>query len=243
MEISDYWGRIENDLASIMEQTASDCEHELNLLRGAFDLYSYGFNFIREASSGGAQIARIALLSQNLNTFHTMISSASKGFYIQALVPLRHVYENWLSFWYLAKFPNEAHWWLNPTWETRPPKAETMQNKIDHPSKQSKSKLKDFYIELNRFAHTDPVAVLSRLQQDGENTLIDIGIRFDADDFRACAYGFSLWIGNCLDAISSLIPEGNDWHSQYQTMMNEILMFIDEYNARTASAPTSSSIN
>lgn len=231
MSVKDYWQGFEGDAIRIAEQTASECGRELNTLKEAFNLYSDAFDRVPPTGNGGAQVARFALLSQNLNSCHVIISSAARGFYIQSLVPLRHVYENWLSFWYLAKFPEEAQRWLDPTWQMRPPKAETMQKGIDHPSKQSKSKLGDFYQELNRFAHTDPASVLSRLQQESEKTLIGVGIRFNADDFRACAYGFSLWIGYSLDAISSLVPQDNDWHSRHAAVREEILSLIDDYNA------------
>jgi len=240
MEILGHWANFERDASRIVEQTRANCEREFDLLRSCFDLYSEGFNALPKSGNGESQIVRIALLSQNLNTFNVMINSASQGFYIQALIPLRNVYENWLSFWYLAKHPQEAQLWLDPTWKMHPPKAERMRNRIDHPSKQIKSKLQDFYEELNRFAHTDPAAVLSRLNRDGEKTVIDVGTRFDAGDFRACTYGLSLWLGNCLDSISSLIPDSHEWQRRCQSAIEQTLNFIDEYNTSNGGVPVPS---
>lgn len=158
---------------------------------------------------------------------------AVTGFYIQALIPLRHVYESWLSFWYLAKYPQDAERWLDPTWKMRPPKAETMRKRMDHPSKHIKSKLGEFYKEMHRFAHVDPVAVLSTLDREGEKTVIEVGVRFKNDSFEACAYGISLWLGNCLDALSTMVPVGHDWHDEQQTSIEDILAFIDKYNLAT----------
>jgi hypothetical protein len=240
MDIPEYWNRLEREASQIVQLTLSKCEREFCLITQAFDQYCSAFESIPPSSNGAAQIVRLALLSQNLNTFHVMINCASRGCYIQTLLPLRHVYEAWLSFWYLAKYPDEAQRWLDPTWKTRPPKAETMLNKIDHPSRHIKSKLKDFYEELNRFAHIDPAAVLSRLRHEDQTTSIGVGVRFDADDFRACTYGLSLWMGNSLDAISSLVPDGHQWHAKYQPVMEHILQFIDEYNAAHSGSPVSS---
>lgn len=231
MIASSHWSSFEANGDQIQDQTASECSREFDLLKRAFDLYSEGFSAIPKSGNGKAMVARLALLSQNLNSFHVMINSASRGFYIQSLIPLRNVFENWLAFWYLEKFPDEADRWLDPTWQMRPPKAETMRNKIDHPSQQTKSKLKDFYDELNRFAHTDPAAILSILEQEGEKTYIGVGIRFDVDNCRACAYGLFLWIGNCLDALSIVIPDSHEWQGQCHSIADEILQFIDEYNA------------
>ena len=234
MQIKDYWRELETDATAIDALTESGCGRELKVLTSAFDWYSEALSRIPPAENGKATIARLAILSQILNAFHVMISSAMRGFYIESLVPLRHVYENWLAFWYLAKFPEEAHRWLDPTWEMRPPKAETMLKKIDHPSKQSQSRLRDFYSEMNRFAHTDPVVVLSRLDQEGDKTLIGVGIRFDGDDFRACSYGLSLWIGNCLHAVSSVVPDTDEWQAQHEALRRDILELIDEYNIKHA---------
>jgi hypothetical protein len=230
VQIKDYWLGLEVDATEIVERTRSECNRSLSVLTSAFNLYSEALARIPQSGNGEATIARLAILSHNLNSFHVMISSATRGFYIQSLVPLRHTYENWLSFWYLAKFPEEAFRWLDPTWEMRLPKAETMLKKIDHPSELSQSKLREFYAELNRFAHTDPAVVLSRLDRQDDKTLIGIGIRFDPEDFQACAYGLSLWIGNFLDAVSSFVPQADDWHDIHKTVGEEILSLIEEYN-------------
>jgi hypothetical protein len=233
LQINDFWQILEDDARKIATQTETECGRELNVLTSAFNLYSEAFFKIPASASGesvNSRVARLAILSQNHNSFHVMISSAVRGFYIQSLIPLRHAYENWLAFWYLAKFPEEAHRWLDPTWEMRPPNVETMLKKIDHPSKQSKSRLREFIKELNRFAHTDPAVVLSRLETECDKALIGVGVRFDSENFRAYAYGFSLWIGYCIDALSSLVPPADDWHDHHKVVSEDILGLIDDYN-------------
>lgn len=228
-----YWANFRQVAASIQDETEATCKGEFELLISLFNLFSDGFDAFPKTGDGEALIARGAILSQTLNTFGAMIDLATTGLYIQSLIPLRHVYESWLSFWYLAKYPQDAMKWLNPTWEMRPPNAETMRNRIEHPSKEAKSKLGEFQKEMHRFVHIDPAAVVSRLDREGETTIIGVGTRFDSRSFRACTYGISLWLGNCLDAISSLIPEEHDWHSEYQTTIDAILSFIEEYNTST----------
>lgn len=232
----DYWSILARDASEIQRQTEASCPAELSLLKDSFNLFAGAFESIPLTAGGPAVAARMAILSQALNSFRTMISSASEGFYIQTLIPLRHAYEGWLSFWYMAKYPEEAERWLNPTWEMRPPKAETMLNNIDHPAKEMKSRIREFYGELNRFAHIDPVAVLSRIHHEGEKAYIGVGIRFSADDFRTCAYGVLLWLGNYLDAASSVVPQTHEWHSQHKDVEARILAFIQSH-APPASSP------
>jgi hypothetical protein len=236
-ENATHWGKFEQAAASIKDQTEVKCKGEFELLTSLFGLYSEGFDAIPQSDDGEALIVRFALLSQTLNTFKVMIEAATTGFYIQSLIPLRHVYESWLSFWYLAKHPQDAERWLNPTWDMRPPNAETMRKLIDHSSRKIKSKLQEFHKEMHRFAHIDPSAVLSRLDHEGDKTIIGVGITLEAGDFRACTYAISLWLGNCLDALSSMIPIEHEWYSKYQTSIDRILAFIDEYNTTTGGIP------
>ncbi len=229
----DYWATFEQVASSVHDQTKAECEGEYELLTSLFSFYSRGFDALPQEGDGAALIARGAILSQTLNTFWAMIDLAVKGFYIQSLIPLRHVYESWLSFLYLAKYPDDAVRWLNPTWEMRPPKAETMRNRIDLPSKEIKTKLGEFQTEMHRFAHIDPSAVLSRLKREGEKTIIGIGARFENDSFRVCTYGISQWLGNCLNVLSSMIPRDHEWHTEYGGSIDAIRSFIDEYNTAT----------
>jgi len=235
----DYWSTLARDASAIGKQTEASSPAELSLVKDCFNLFAGAFQAIPLTPGGPAVAARMAILSQALNSFRTMISSAAEGFYIQALIPLRHAYEGWLSFWYLAKFPEEAERWLNPTWEMRPPKAETMLNKIDHPAREMKSRIREFYEELNRFAHIDPVAILSRIHHAGEKTYIGVGIRYSTDEFQTCAYGILLWLGNYLDAASSVVPQEDEWHSQYKAVEARILGFIESH-APPASSPAPS---
>ena len=230
---SEYWATFERVADTIYTRTKEECPREHELLTSMFSLYSSAFDALPQTGDGPAPIARVAILSQTLNTFWAMISLAVRGFYIQSLIPLRHTYESWLSFWYLAKFPEDAMRWLNPTRQMRPPKAETMRNRIDHPSKATKSRLGEFQEELHRFAHIDPVALISRLETEGEKTIIGIGVQFDIDSFRACTYGILLWLGNLLDAVSSLVPAEHQWHTAHAEAIEAILQFIEDYNVET----------
>nr|MBC8330616.1 hypothetical protein [Anaerolineae bacterium] len=140
---------------------------------------------------------------------------------------LKNVYENWLAFWYLAKYPDEAYRWLNPQYDLPRPSAERMRNRIEHSTSSDKTKLLGFYQELNRFAHTNPVAVLDRYRVVEGEPGIKVGVEYDADKFSACCYALSLWIGNMLDTISSWIEEDHEWHSTYEDIMNEIIEYLE----------------
>ncbi len=104
---------------------------------------------------------------------------------------------------------------------------------MDHPSKHMATKLAGLYQEMNRFAHIDPVAVLSTLHREGEKTIIEVGVTLKSDSFQACTYGISLWLGNYLDALSTLVAAGHDWHDEQQDSIDAVLAFIDKYNAAT----------
>jgi len=230
---SDHWATFEGVSSSIHTRSKAEAPREYDLLTSTFSLYSSAIDALPQTGDGPALIAQGAFLSQALNTIWAMISLAVRGFYIQSLIPLRHTYESWLSFWYLAKFPDEAMRWLNPTWQMRPPNAETMRNRIDHPTKLTKTRLGEFQKELHRFTHLDPVALLSRLESEGEKTVIRVGVKFDIPSLRACTYGILLWLGNLLDAMSSLVPQNHQWHTAHAEATEAILRFIDDYNAET----------
>jgi len=235
MVINDYWKRTVSETNEILQKTEQECKPEFMLLTDSLSLYASAFHAMPSKGDGDALIARLALLSQSLNTLRTSIYAASTGYYIQSLIPLRHVYETWLSFWYLAKFPNEAMKWLTP--RTRPPSAKELLDKIDHPSEDVKSQVREFYGELNRFVHVDPVTAISRIHGNEEKTMIDVGIRFNAEDFRACAYGIVLWVGMMLDAVSSLVSSEDAWHNEHKAIADRIVVQIEGYNALHGGAP------
>jgi hypothetical protein len=232
-----HWTNFDRAATSIREKTRANCPTEFNLLISLFELFSDSFDAVPQTGDGEALIARQAILSQTLNTCRVMVDLVTSGFYIQSLIPLRHVFESWLSFWYLAKYPEDAKFWLDTSWEMRPPKSETMRNRIDHPSKETKSKLGEFQKEMHRFAHIDPVAVISRLKKEGERTIIGVGVNFDTESFLACTYGIAQWIGNCLDAMSSMIPKDHPWQTRHGDSVDATRRFIDDYNKRTGGTP------
>ena len=222
---------IQKQADHIEEITVRQLKNEHQLLTDALSLYVDGLQAIPPFQDNDSLLVRISLLSHNLNNLNLAFDASCRGFYIQALSILKNVYETWLAFWYLAQFPEHAELWLDPSWEKRPFKAETMRNKMDHPGKETKTKLKDFYEELNRFAHTDPSAVLSRLDHQDTKMIIGIGVQFDPLKFRTACYAFCLWIGNMLDAISALIPSEHTWQANYDEMFVQLMSFINAYNS------------
>ena len=235
MSNDQYWKSSVLQANRIAAKTEEGCELEFNLLTDCLGLYNQAFEAIPSTGNGEAAVVRLALISQAMNTLRQSVYAAATGYYIQALIPLRHVYESWLSFWYLAKHPDKAAKWLTP--RARPPSARELLDGIDHPSDTVKSKVRDFYGELNRFVHVDPIAAISRLHEDEGKTIIGVGVRFEADDFRACAYGIALWIGMMLDATASLIPEESPWHDEHDDIASRIVDHIDRYNSAHGGPP------
>jgi hypothetical protein len=226
----DYWNAVSGEAQRVYETTMQHSSAEATLLRQALSLYAEAFAIADDPAEPKAATARKALVSHNFNTLNLAFDAALRGYYVQSTALLRNIHENWLAFWYLAKYPQEADYWLNPSWEQRPPKAETMRNKIDHPSKEAKSKLHGFYKELSRLDHTDPAAVLSRIELFENKPVIRVGVRYDQDDFAACAYGICLWAGNTLDTIASIVAPDNKWHEKHAKLGDKLLAYIEKYN-------------
>jgi hypothetical protein len=143
---------------------------------------------------------------------------------------MRNVYENWLAIWYLSKFPGEADRWLNPSWQMRPPTAETMKNKIDHPSKDMKAKLKSLNAELCLFAHTDPIAILPLLGSRPGETTVHFGVTYNEEQFKGAAYSIAVWIGNMLSTLSMWITDNDEWHEKNDAVTNDLLGFVEQCN-------------
>ena len=216
-----------------VSRTQQECQTEVQLLDSSLRLFAEGFDLCSPNNEENEQrIARMGLVSQNFNSLAAAVKIAEFGFYLQSLGLLKNVYENWLAFWYLAKFPREAKKWLIPQKHGKPPKAERMRNEIDHPSIETKLKVKQFYSELNKFAHTDPIAVLDRFVQGNKGPGIKVGVEFRKNNFEACAYALLLWIGNMNDAISSWISPQDDWHKKNSLQMTKIVDYLDIFNKK-----------
>ena len=231
---TEYLNDLESEACEVSRLTSSKSCGTVDLLQRALSLYAHGMSLGQAPDNTDATLARMGLISQNFNSLKTTVDLACRGYYLQSIGLLRNVYENWLAFWYLSKYPAEAKRWLDPTWDNRPPKAETMKNKIDHPSKSMKAKLGQFYAELCRFAHTDPIAILPLLSAGECERTVHFGVTYDERLFGACAYAISLWVGNMLEVLSLWIPKGSDWHGQKCKAVGELLAFIDSSNVDLA---------
>jgi hypothetical protein len=227
----------------VADKTIDDFAEELSVLESALALYIEGLESIPPFPAEKEDLlVRMALLSHNLNTLVAALDVAVRGFHTQSILMLRNVYENWLAFWYLAENPQEAHYWLESRWDCRPPpKVVTMKNKMKHPTKTAKSKLACVYDELTRFAHSNPTAVLSRLNPGDNNDklVIGIGVRYRREEFAACSYGLSLWIGSMLDAVSAFHASSDSWQKEYDEMLSRLLEIIRRHNAAYPVPPDS----
>ncbi len=229
MELVD---KVKAEAQQVADVTSKESAQEVGLLRDAISVYAEAFAVANDLAKPEAATVRKALVSHNFNTLNLAFDAALRGYYIQSIALLRNVYENWLAFWYVAKYQDEAHFWLNPSWEQRPPKAEVMLNKIEHESKEDKSKLHGFHSELARFDHTDPVTVLSRIKIVESKAIILVGVRYDKAEFATCTYALCLWLGNALDMIASTVPQEEGWHERYTAVGERLLAYIEKDNAR-----------
>ncbi len=225
-----FWSEANKESLRVLEQTKANAPSELDLLHRSLSLYMEAFMYAKPSENADQQTARMGLVSQNFNTLMAATDLASKGYYVQSIALLRNVYENWLSFWYLAKHPSEAQLWLDPQQYKRKPKIETMRNRIDHSNTEAKNKCLELYQVLSGFAHTSPVAILDRYRIVEGKSTIGVGVEFEVDDFKACCYALVVWLGSMLYAIGCWIEETHEWHAEYNEVSQEILAYIEEYN-------------
>lgn len=204
----------------------------VNLLGEAFDHYAFGLTKIPELDPENVTFVRVGLITENHNFLRLSIYAATRGYYLQSISLLRNVYQNWLAFWYLIQYPSDAHYWLDPSWEKRPPKTDTMRRKMEHPSRESSHKLHELATELHRFAHTDPVMILNQLREKDDHLYIHVGPKYKLEMFNACAYALSFWIGYMLDAVDSLISDETEWKETHFGIRIRILKYIEKYNSQ-----------
>ncbi len=226
----EHLNELESEACEVFRLTSSKSSDTVDLLQRALSLYAHGMSLQQAYDNTDATLVRMGLISQNFNSLKTAVDIACRGYYLQSIGLLRNVYENWLAFWYLSKYPTEAKRWLDPTWDNHPPKAETMKNKIDHPSKSMKLKLGQLHAELCRFNHSYPITILNLLSAREDGRTVHFGVTYDRKLFGACAYAISTWVGNMLEVLSLWIPKGNDWHEQNCKTVGELLSFIDSSN-------------
>ncbi|MHA2402863.1 MAG: hypothetical protein ACXADH_07725 [Candidatus Kariarchaeaceae archaeon] len=202
------------------------------LLKEAFAHYTFGITKLPKLGTENVPLIRVGLITENHNFLRLSIFAATRGYYLQSISLLRNVYQNWLAFWYLIQFPDDAHFWVDPSWEKRPPNSDTMRRKMEHPSKDSSQKIHELATELHRFAHTDPVVILNQLQVKDARVTIHVGPNYVKEIFFACSYALSFWIGNMLDAVDSLILDEAEWEETHCNLRNRILKHMEEYNSQ-----------
>src|SRR3990170_2015396 len=104
------WAKIQKEIETVEKQTGKICPKALDLLQSSMGQFAEAFTYANEHQETIEQnLVRKGLISQNFNTLNAAIGLASSGFYLQSIGLLKNVYENWLAFWYLAKFPEDAH--------------------------------------------------------------------------------------------------------------------------------------
>ncbi len=219
-------------VSDVGQSTADHAANQAALLNDALELYAKAFQLAKPSDQPDQAMARMSLVSYNFNTLYLASQAARTGFYLQSLSMLRPVYENWLAFWYLEKFPTQAHLWLEARPDRRPPGAERMRNRIDVPSAGTKSGIHRMYQILSRFSHTDPVVALSHYREIAGYPHVHVGVEFDNDAFLSSTYGLALWTGLMLEAVSSWIPQDASWHGEVDHVAQRILEYLEWYDAQ-----------
>lgn len=250
----DLWSTLDGEAEEVARLTLLETTHEFSLLRDSLSLYEDAVTIAKLGAASDATMAQMALVSQNLSILRAAVGLAAMGFYVQSTGLARSVYENWLAILYLAKFPEEAHRWLDPHFGKRPPSpyvppgVRTMIGAIGDPAcqstpqsrdlstqfTQSRQQLHDFYTLLCHFSHTDPVSVLSLIGSDKENSFVGFGVKYDRDDFTASSCALAPLMGIMLQFLSTFVQSQDPWHRRHEDMKGRLLAFIKEYNAENS---------
>ena len=226
------WDDFENE-AKIVEKTTCEQEPEIvSLMKDSIGIFADGFSAAKGSDSSDEALAKMSLLSHSFGTLKCSVDTALRGYYVQSMSLLRIVYENWVAYKYLEKNPDKAILWIRPSKRKKPPKHAAMLKKIDDDYSSLKGKMKGWYNTLCRFAHTDPLNLLSQISTvavPGE-TSIYFGTTYRKDLFRTSAYSICLWAGISIMNVGSWVPENHQWHKQMATVQEKILKFIEQEN-------------
>lgn len=226
------WEDFEREARLVENITKEQAPEIVKLLQDSVGVFADAFSVSNNQDTKDSALAKMSLLSQNFTTLKCSVDIAIRGYYTQAMNLLRIVYENWIAFHYLSKYPNKAQLWLRRSKEKQPPGHAAMLKELDANFNPLKGQMRMWYSTLCSFAHTDPVGVLPQISTDyvPNETTINFGSNFKGDLFRATAYAISLWAGVMLSTISSWVPNTNQWHNKMVEIEEKIINYIDQEN-------------
>lgn len=221
------WQSLDAEADRVASMTAEELAGTCSLLKEAISTLADGFT---EAQVKGAKSARAqaGLFSQNMNSLKCGVDLAMRGYYTQAMGLLRGVYENWIAFHYLSKFPMKAGLWLSKN--RKPPRHSDMLNALGPDFAEDKDDARGWYGALCRYAHTDALVVLPHLGSYKGDPCAFIGAKYKPALFSACAYTISLFTSIMLREISHLILSGSAWQKRYNETVEALLQFIEKEN-------------
>lgn len=234
------WEEFEREERLVENTTKEQAPEVVRLLQDAVGVFRDAFSVSENSDTTDATKVKMSLLSHNFATLKCFTDAALRGYYTQALNLLRIVYENWIAFHYLTKYPTKAELWLRHSKKNQLPKHAAMLEELDANFNPLKGKIREWYRTLCSFAHTDHVGVLPQISTDyvPDEILIHFGVTYKNDLFRATAYGISLWTGVMLSSISKWVPNTNQWHNEIKIIEERIIKFIDQENKTFKSEAT-----
>lgn len=225
------WDTSVGEACQVESETIRKKSREVELLHRAMSLYAGALDSIPPRESDPAALIQMGFISQSFNSLFSAIQAAKQGLYFQSLGSMRFVFESWVTIQYLAKFPSEAEKWSNRPGGPRPPKVDTMHNKISHVSRAAKKHTGAHRTTLSRFVHSDPFAVHYLLGDDSSGTVVHWGMVYDARSFDACCFEIALWLGIMLSALGAFVPDNSEWHVEFRYVAEAILKLVDEAHA------------
>lgn len=207
------------------------------MLQDAIAIYAEGMEAAPSQSGGPALALQMGFVSQAHNTLILAAMALERGFYHQSMGLMRFVSEAWLTYWYLEKFPAEADRWSEHEKSRRPPKAETMLKRIDHPDPSTESHVRMHKAALSRFVHSDSYAVNCLFANEPSVLAVCCGLKFDQGLFDAASMELTLWLGNMLHVVAQHVPLGTEWRSRAAQSLTELLEYLAVVGKEPGASP------
>lgn len=193
---------------------------------GLLDLYYMGLKGEHVSPYGNDEALHVAwhlrqsLSSAAIDTSKMAFDATLSGYYVQAMVLVRHLWESWLQIQYAQCRPDQAFRWFN-TEEHGSAREPSLESIIKEVLKSSEDKPAKIWVnsaisELGKAAHPS-WWIVEQVRGTGEQ-LISVGGRYDQTwCIRAFERGTFATIALLLE-LQKLIPQAGEWQAQLASL-------------------------
>lgn len=231
------WEDFDHEAREIKRITKRQAPETVQLLQDAVGLFANAFSIASPIKSGlntrDAWRVKMSLLGQNLNTLKCATDLTLRGYYSQSMNLLRIVYENWVAYGYLSKYPARAYLWLHDNDSRRERdlrRHTTMLKDLEGFDESQKDKMRECYKALCSFAHTGAMGTCPLLSYDPiqDEVIVNLGATYEDGSFKRSACWISFLASNMMSLINSYLPKTSRWHNGKEDIDCRIITYIAE---------------